>query len=147
MEVICRKLPSELVQKILFLSHSTLKKKERTEIYLKAKLLSVFRLYPDVYDERMKKMTLKIFHKISLKYKKGFVLAMEEVYPTSMALEWILQHWKDCILFVGNRKQPDSWPLIQHFFDVMYGGTMPRKISFRGIVHNVHEYVFQLGNL
>lgn len=98
----------------------------------------------EYYNTHFKKTSSKAFNSIAPRYRKGFVMALEEdiIHPHRDLFEWLARNWKDIVLYIGNRKSPDEYPGIRHFIDTTYADNPPTQVKFKEIVKDANDYLW-----
>ena len=138
-------LPKEIKENILTKSRKQIDQKLKNDLKLFLRLKNLHK--NNGYNNKNIRESIKTFFSLPLKYKKGFVLALENDIPVphDSLFVRLTEDWQNIVKFIGTHgKQFDLYQSssMSHFISSTYGQTrIPHKVSFRQIVYDVNEYL------
>ena len=145
-------LPIDIQTKILNYSMNKMNNKLKTDLIVFLPRLKKVQK-DNRYIHEIKVFTTKLFLKLPHKYKKAYILALEDMnsicFPKLLALIFLSKYWHEIVRYIGNRNESISNDVYE--FIIYYYGELaiplPSQVKFRNIISNICFYFDSISNL
>tara|TARA_Y100000996_G_scaffold415489_1_gene410550 strand:- start:4312 stop:5016 length:705 start_codon:yes stop_codon:yes gene_type:complete len=145
-------LPIEIQNKILNFSINKMNNKLKTELTVFFPRLK--KIQEDICClQEIKAFTTKLFLKLPHKYKKAYILALEDIdsilFSELLGLIFLSRYWHEIVRYIGNRNEAVSSDVYE--FIVYYYGELaiplPSQVKFRDIINSIFLYFDAMSGL
>ena len=145
-------LPIEIQNKILNFSINKMNNKLKTELTVFFPRLK--KVQEDICClQEIKVFTTKLFLKLPHKYKKAYILALEDIdsilFSELLGLIFLSRYWHEIVRYIGNRNEAVSSDVYE--FIVYYYGELAiplaSQVKFRDIINSIFLYFDAMSGL
>lgn len=145
-------LPIDIQTKILNYSINKMNNKLKTDLIVFLPRLKKVQKDND-YIQEIKVFTTKLFLKLPHKYKKAYILALEDMnsicFPKLLTLIFLSKYWHEIVKYIGNRNEyisNDVYEFILYYYGEL-AIHLPSQVKFRDIINSIFFYFDSISNL
>tara|TARA_Y100000389_G_C17422504_1_gene497549 strand:- start:275 stop:826 length:552 start_codon:yes stop_codon:yes gene_type:complete len=142
-----RGIPADVQNIISKSTRRTINKKIKRDIELLPRLKRI-QSKNNYQENGVKELSTKLFYSLPQKYKKGYILALEnEIHiPNRNTLLFLIERGDELVKYIGNRHEnvhPDVYVFIRDYYGD-FGIEPPTKVKFRELVNHVDNFFSEI---